>query len=568
MDITDSASPMTRSASISDLERHRALLWQVVEDVYDDLPLESLLGRIVERARILLGADDGAIGLYDPELDCVCTAASSNIREEQLTDVLPRGHGLMGRVLELDEAVHCRYGDLPHPTRAEAADMDMLGMPIRLRGELIGVFTIGAFPPIKFTALAEEFLAHVSRHAAFAIDNARRHVLEQRRTARFSLVVRVAGIISSSPDIDTMLQRAADVVHELLGYPNSHIAQIDPSEPGTLVIRVRGGNHKRLGPREDRQSIDCGIMGAAVRQRRTQMVNDVTNDPRYVTPPGAAQESAELAIPIMSGDEVLGVLNVESQHPFDDLDRQSLEVVAEHLALAIQGSRLFDQSRQLAVLEERQHLARDLHDNVTQILSSISLISQSLGEAWETNPEEGARRTRRLGQLAQMAFSELREMLGELSPVVATGYGSGEPPNQDAVGIVQLDQQGLMAAAERVVSTMLPPHIACRMDFVAYRPQILEHEKALLRICQEATSNAIRHALASELEISAGTADDHVWLRISDDGQGFSTSSVPGRGISNIGHRILALGGAFHVAARLPSGTCLEVRLPCQDRGP
>ncbi|MEP6633141.1 MAG: GAF domain-containing protein [Luteimonas sp.] len=378
--------------------------------------------------------------------------------------------------------------------------------------------------------------------------------------------MQVAGIISSTPDIDTMLQRAADVVHELLGYPNIHIAQIDPSDPEMLVVRIRGGGHKRLSPRQDRQPIDCGIMGAAVRQRRTQLINDVEQDSRYVTPAGAAPAFAELAVPIVSGDEVLGVLNVESQHPFDDLDQQCLEVVAENMALAIQGGRLFDQLRHLAVLEERERLARDLHDNMTQILSSISLISQSLAEAWGIDPIEGARRAGRLDQLAQMGFSALREMLGELSPIAAVRREPGELPQQGAVDITELERHGLAVAAERVVSTMLPPHIAYRMDFIDYRPQVLEHENALLRICHEAISNALRHAFAAELEISAGIADDHVWLFISDDGQGFSTASASGRGMANMGHRALSLGGAFHVAARLPSGTRLEVRLPRQDR--
>jgi len=517
---------------------------------------------------MLIGAQDGAIGLYDPEIDCIRTAANDNIPEDQLTAVLPRGHGLLGRVLELDAPVHCRYGDLPHPTRTPAVDMDMIGMPIRIRGELIGVFGIGVSPPVKFNATARELLAHFARYAAFAIDNAKRHVLEQRRTARFSLIVRVGGIIASSPDVDTMLQRAADAIHDLLGYPNVDLAVIDDDDPGMLVIRFRGGDYKRLIRVNARLPIEHGIMGAAVRERCAQMVNDVAKDPRYITPPGVTAALAELAVPILSGDEVLGVLNLESQQMFDDLDLQGLEVVADNLALAIQGARLSDQSRQLAVLEERQRMARDLHDSITQILSSISMISQSLEDSWKKSPTEGAVRTARLSQLAQLGFSELRELLGELSPITSPRHGSSAELHQDAVGVVQLQQQGLAAAAEHLVSAMLPSHIAYRMDFGAYRPQALEHEKALLRICQEAASNAIRHANASNLEIEAGIEEDHVWLCIADDGQGFSSSSVAGMGISNMWHRLLALGGAFHMAARLPTGTRMEVRLPRQDRVP
>lgn len=555
---------MARLASGSDLERQRALLWQVVEDISGDLALEPLLDRIVKGACTLIGAEDGAIGLYDAESDCIRTAANSNIPAAQVTAVLPRGWGLLGRVLELDAPVHCRYGDLPYPTRAEALDMDMIGMPIRIRGEFIGVFGIGASPPIKFNETAREFLAHFARYAALAIDNAKRHVLEQRRTARFSMIVRVAGIIASSPDIDTILQRAVDAIHELLGYPFVSISLIDPDDPGVLVVPFRRGAPNHLAPL--RLPIGQGIIGAALSERRAQLVNDVSVDPRYIKPPGCITNRTELAVPILSGDEVLGVLNVEGQLPFDDLDLQSLEVVAEHLGSAIQGARLFDQSRRLAVLEERQRLARELHDSITQILSSIGMISQSLEDSWHRNPIEGAVRTARLGQLAQMGFLELRELLGELSPVASSAHGSGLPARQEGVGVVQLHQDGLAATAEQMMSAMLPSHISHRTGFSAYRPQALEHEKALLRICQESASNAIRHANASHLEIDAGVEDDHVWLCISDDGSGFDAASKPGMGISSMWHRLLALGGAFHMAARLPTGIRMEARLPRQDR--
>lgn len=555
---------MARLASQSDLERQRALLWQVVEDISGDLDLEPLLDRIVAGACTLIGAEDGVIGLYDPAVDAIRTAANYHIPESQVTAVLPRGWGLLGRVLELGAPVHCRYGDLPRPTRPQALDMDMIGMPIRIRGELIGVFGIGGSPPIQFNDMARDFLEHFARYAAFAIDNAKRHVLEQRRSARFSMIVRVAGIISSSQDIDTILQRAADAIHELLGYPCVDIPLVDLEQPETMLVTIRGGEHRDLP--HNRLYFNRGVVGAAAREKKTQLVNDVSIDSRYVQPLGDKTWRTELATPIMLGEEVLGVINVESQTPFDDLDVQGLEAVAEHLAVAIQNARLSDQSRQLAVLEERQRLARELHDSITQILSSIGMISQSLEDSWHRSPVEGAVRTARLGQLAQMGFLELRELLDELSPVGSAGHIPGLPARQESVSIVHLHEAGLPATAEQMISAMLPAHVSHRTDFSGYRPQALEHEKALLRICQESASNAVRHAGASHLQIEAGVEDDHVWLCISDDGDGFCASSKPGMGLSNMSHRLLALGGAFHMAARLPTGIRMEARLPRQDR--
>jgi signal transduction histidine kinase len=241
-------------------------------------------------------------------------------------------------------------------------------------------------------------------------------------------------------------------------------------------------------------------------------------------------------------------------------------VIAEHLALAIQSVSLFDQSRQLVLLEERQRLARELHDNVTQILSSISMISQSLADAWLHNPEEGAHRAARLSELAQMAFAELRALLKELSPspVIRSGITARLP--QVPIGVVQLHQQGLAMTIERVITAMMPMQVTQRMSFAAYRPQALEHEEALLRVCQEAASNAIRHSGATSVAIEAGVDHSHAWLRISDNGRGVSARTPPGMGMANMWQRLLALGGALHIAARSPQGIQIEARLPRQDR--
>jgi GAF domain-containing protein len=273
------------------------------------------------------------------------------------------------------------------------------------------VFGIGAWPPKQLGDAEQALLEHFARHAAVAIVNARRYADEQRRAARFAMIARVAGLIASETELDQLLQRAADSIHELLGFASVDIPLLEPPDMQTLVIRVRGGEYKKRIHHVDRLPISSGIMGAAARTRRTQLVNDVAADPRYVTPPGVPRAGAELAVPMTYDDEVLGVINVEGDERFDELDLMSLGVVAEHLAVAIHNARLNEQSQRLAVLEERQRLARELHDNVTQILSSISLMAQSLSAAWGKDPRDGERRAARLGQLAQMAFDRRRGVM-------------------------------------------------------------------------------------------------------------------------------------------------------------
>lgn len=543
-------------AAVSDQEvrTQLELLSQMIEDIAGELALDPLLGRIVERACKLIGADDGVIGLYVRETDSIRTAASYNIPQEQLRAVLARGHGLTGRVLELDAPLRCRYGDLPHPSRTAALDMDMIGMPIRAHGKLIGVFGIGVRSPRQLHPHAQDLLDLFARHAAIAIENAQRYAEEQRRASRFALIARVAAIGAAGPDLDTLLQHAADAIHETLEYPNVDIPLLDPEQPDTLVIRVRGGDYKRLIRHEDRLPTATGIMGAAVRERRVQLVNDVARDPRYVTPPGVRPPQAELAIPIVYGNNVLGVLNVEADRTFDELDRVSLEIVAEHLGVAIVNARLFERSTQVALLEERQRLARDLHDNVTQILASMSLITQSLAEAWHRDPAEGERRAARLGELAQLAFAELRGLLRELSPGATAERVREAMPNE------------LPDAMRRLLKAMVPGHIRLNLDAENYRPQSQAHEHAMLRVCQEAASNAVRHAEPKRLGIVLSVDANAMRLRVCDDGRGIPTAAEPGMGLANMRERLYELGGELLITTGTPHGTRIDAFLPRADR--
>jgi two-component system, NarL family, sensor kinase len=551
-----------------DVRTQLELLSQMVEEISGELALEPLLARLVERACKLIGADDGAIGLYMPERDLIRTAASHAIPEAQVHAELPRGHGLTGRVLELGTPLRCRYGDLPHPVRTEAKDMSMIGMPIVSRGELIGVFGIGAWPPRELGDAEQELLEHFARHAAIAIVNARRYSDEQRRAARFAMIAQVAGIIASETELDPLLQRAADAIHELLGFASVDIPLIEPDDPHTLVIRIRGGEYKKRIRHVDRLPIGRGIMGAAARTRRAQLVNDVAADPRYITPPGTSGATAELAVPMLYGDELLGLVNVEGDRPFDELDRMSLGIVAEHLAVAIHNARLSEQSQRLAVLEERQRLARELHDNVTQILSSISLIAQSLNAAWRKDPGDGERRAERLGELAQMAFAEMRALLQELTPGEApAGAARSAAPLHILAGAL-LEQHGLATAVTRLLPVMVPGDLSLHLDFAAYVPQVVRHERALLRVCQEAVSNVIRHAGAERVRVTARVDGECVQLSVADDGHGVADDAPRGIGLASMERRLAELGGSLALKPRRPQGTILQATIPRIDAGP
>lgn len=541
------------------------LLRHFVEEMSGELQLEPLLARIVEYACRLIGADDGTIGLHDRRRGVIRTAAVYRMPARELGAEMAPGVGLAGRVLETGQPLVARYGDIANITLPELADNHVIGMPITWRGEIRGFFGVGVAPPKQLPDTALATLGTFARHAAIAIENARRYQRSRRRTARFELVARVARIINAGADLQSMLQQTADAIHDVLEFPNVDIPLLDPEDPDVLVVEVRGGGYKQRIRGVDRLSVHEGVMGAAVRERRTQRIDNVYADPRYVTPPSTVGARAELAVPIIALGSVLGVVNVEGDEPYDELDQHTIEIVADHLGIAIRNARLHEQNRRAAIWQERMRLRRELHDSVTQILSSISLLAQALPTAWHRSAEEGEKRAARLAELAQMAFAEMRALLRELQPP-EVGSAAVAREGGNFLGLERLRDGGLAAALPPLLEAMIPEILARRYVFEGYVPQQLQHEEALYRVCQEAVSNVIRHAGAHHVSIHAHVDRSHAWVFVRDDGCGLSPKVKGGIGLGSMRDRLARLGGELSLQPVQPNGLEVVARLPRRDR--
>ncbi len=356
--------------SLGDAALHRAShLHDVIELISSELALEPLLTRIVESAAELIGAQYGSIGLVQERPDglVIRTAAVANMPSLTIGQEFPIDVGLGGRVLRDQRPVRFeRYGDIEQVALPALAEDAVVGVPIWWRERMIGFFGIGATSPHRFSDDDVATLVLLARHAAIAIHNAQRYDNEQRRAERLAAIARIGRLVTEDLRIDVLLQAAADSIHDLLGYPNVAIALLDPADPATLVLRAVGGHWLPLSEAAIRLPLNS-IMGTVVRERRTLLVNDVLHDPRYVATPGLTGIRAELAVPILHGEHVLGVLNVESSEPFEAEDAESLQIIADQLAVAIENARLFR--------AEQRRAARNAATNrVAQLInSSLSL---------------------------------------------------------------------------------------------------------------------------------------------------------------------------------------------------
>jgi signal transduction histidine kinase len=561
------------TGQLRQLLRQQESVRAVVETISGELELQPLLESILRHACELIGAEHGTIGLVDPARDLIRTAASYRMPPGEDGAEMPRGVGLAGAVLERGGPVVLeRYGDLAHPTQPDFADHCVIGMPIDWGGRMIGFLGVGG-PGGRLGAQEVETLALFARPAAIAIANAWRYEDERQRADRMALVARVARLVTADLRLDELLQRAADAIHELLGFPNLAIPLIDPEQPGMLVLSVKGGHYKRLIPGEYRIPITTGLMGEAARTRCTVLVNDVTADPRYLPTPGGEPARAELAVPILLGDRVLGVVNVERDEPFSEEDAGIVGIIADQLAVAIENARLYASAQQVAVLEERQRLARELHDAVTQHLSSLTLMAQTLGPAYDRGREEGESRARRVVELSQVALDEMRVLLAELRPRVRDKRGGPEAEAPAGSARARLRHHGLAEALALLAGDVSCDALPVDTDLAGYVPRPLAEEEALYRIAQEALSNVVKHAGATYAQLQLATDGRTTVLSITDDGKGFTTSveqtgehavQMGGLGLLTMRERAAAIGATIRIDSAAPRGTTIEVMVPAE----
>jgi signal transduction histidine kinase len=542
----------------------------ILEEIASELELRPLLTSIITRACGLLGADDGAIGLYVPRRHLIQIEAIHRLPETEIGAEFESGEGLVGRVLATGKPVILeQYGELERISLHELVGNAVIGIPIPGRGgELVGVFGIGARPPRKFGQSDLETLRLFARHAAIAIQNAQRYGREQRRTERMTLIARVARLITAGLEPEELVATAEQVIHDHLGYPNVVIPLLCHGEHDYLLFRSHSGMYRDVFDTPRELPISQGITGAAVTTREAQIVNDVRKDPRYVPPPVPINVRTELAVPIVLGEEVFGCINIEGLNPFDEDDVASIQIIADHLAVAIKNARLSREARQAAVMRERQRLARDLHDAVSQALSSISLMSQSLVSAWHRDPAEGERRARRLEELSRLAFAEMRALLRELRPDSAT---ASDAEALLSAGAADVRKMGLAAALQRFAIVMAPQTPSIRFDFGGYRPQPAQLEESLYLICREALSNAIRHSGADRVDIRAVVDSNVLTLTIRDNGAGFDIAAASvaapdraerGIGLQTMSERAAVLGGVCEVQSQPAQGTAVCIRIP------
>jgi signal transduction histidine kinase len=264
--------------------------------------------------------------------------------------------------------------------------------------------------------------------------------------------------------------------------------------------------------------------------------------------PHMAYARSWLAIPLLAKDELVGLLQLDHRDPrrFTPADVDWLLGFGHHVAVAIVNAWMYEAAQRAAALAERERLASELHDSVTQVLYSIGLTAYSTRERLTPDMDWVAARLERLQKLADTGLAEMRVTLLGLRPEILVEGGL----------VKGLEEQAgfLRGRSDLNVETRLGPE-----------PAISDEAKlALYRIAQEAINNAGKHAQAQNVTIRLASDERSVTLEIRDDGRGFSPAgSFPGRfGLKTMQERAEKIGATWEIASDASAGTRVRVRLP------
>ena len=287
-----------------------------------------------------------------------------------------------------------------------------------------------------------------------------------------------------------------------------------------------------------------GLLAALFEDTASFRVADVTKDPRFEWwPPAHPSMRSFLGVPIVAKGAIVGAIYLtdkEGAAEFTDDDQHLIELFAAHAATAIENATLFERSRELTVVEERNRLARDLHDSVVQTLFGLSLAVEA---ARNGAPEQ----IDHVGELTKRAIAELRSIVFELRPA-----------DLAAEGLVPT-----LVKHTEVLQRVFGQDIDVQV--LSERPLDAPVELELFRIVQEALSNALKHAHASKVRVVVDLDAVPARVEIVDDGLGFDPDAVPLRarhlGLLSMEERAATIGGTLRIDSAPGRGTHVIVEV-------
>ena len=523
-----------------------------------ELSLEALLQRLVETAASLTGARYAALGVIDPSGQVLERFITTGLDEETHAAIgdLPRGRGILGVLIR--DAKPLRLHDLGDDPRSVGFPphhppmRTFLGAPVLLRGTAYGnLYLTEKEGGGDFGDEDEELVVLLASQAAVAIENARLYESATHWSSQLQALIQVGNALALEIEPSRLLQLVARQLRELVSARMAVVWLPDGAElearavdggPGDGVLGVRAG-------------LEGSKAGRVFREGRLHRVDSALDDPEV------DQEVARrlglraaLYVPLVSGTTTLGVLvAVDKEGPdirFSDDDCRVAELFAGRAAVALELSGRVARDALRRVVEgqelERRRLARELHDETGQALTSILLGLKSVETA--RGEDEVRAAVAELRELVAGTLEDVRRLAVELRPKALDDFGLEPALERLAQGFAE--QTGIAVDVEARLEARLPGEV----------------ETVLYRIVQEALTNVVKHAQAERVSIVVRKRGDKVAAVIEDDGRGFAPGEARAEGLGLLGmrERLALVDGTIVIESRPGAGTTLVAEVPAE----
>lgn len=508
--------------------------------IVEQLDLATMLRSIIQAAIELVGARYGALGVVAPD-GSLEEFIQVGISDDVVARIgrLPEGHGLLGAVLADERPI--RLTKLQDDTRSSGFPAShppmhaFLGVPIRVRDQLFGSLYFAEKIEGDFSQEDEELLTALASTAGIAIENARLFDETRRRQRWADLSAQVATALLSS-NTETPLRLLADSVAELAD--GDLVCVVVPLSDGMLIVDTARGVlaadvEGLVVPAADTQS--AGVMTSAEPLLVASLAIPRTHEEAFLVGPS-------MLIPLVNGEGPVGVLSVSraaGRARFTDADVDMVTAFARQATLAIEVANVRLDRQRLDLLQDRNRIARDLHDHVIQRLFAAGL---ELQVAARKATDDDAR-------------TEIDHQIDTLDTAIAeirTAIFALTPPRRGARRSLRHRLIDLLAEIGGMFAT------TPRLTFLGTIDLLVVDEMAddVVAVVREGLSNVARHADATHVGVRLSVGDGRIEVEISDDGDGFHPGDRRS-GLANLRTRAEQWQGTSDAEARPQGGTVL-----------
>lgn len=434
------------------------------------------------------------------------------------------------------------------------------GAEVIAKGELD--YNIKAETGDEIQQLAEQFndMAKALKESYAGLEQkvAERTAQERQRAEQLRTVNEVSRKISSIVKLDELLPYVGNLLRETFHFYNVNIYLLEPSS-GTLTLKALclSGQKGVIPIGVPLEMDEQSIVGWVAQTGEPILANDVSENPRFRAVEALRDTKSELAVPVKIGNNVIGVLDIESTDvdAFGEADLYTAQTLADQLAVAIDNARLYDEIRQMAVMEERNRMAREIHDTLAQGFSGIILQLEAAEQAMVSDLPALQRHLNQARNLARKSLAEARRSVWNLRPQA-------------------LEQRPLADAIKQEVDRFSQSTgVSVNFNILGDRRDLSpELEAGILRIFQESMTNVRKHAKATAVEVNLTFGESAAELDVRDNGIGFKPKisgdgdkGVKKRdtfGLISMRERARGLGGTFEVQSQRGKGTLVKIVIP------